>query len=239
MSCGIYIIKNKINQKIYIGQSVDIEERWVKHCAGYGIAHNSAIDMAIQKYGKENFTLEIIELCQREELNEKEAYYADLYNSYAPNGYNINKCGEAFHNPQRDKEISCYNITTGQLIKTYPSTHEAERNGYLRQSIVPAAEQKGRSKTAYDMLWQWGHAPNIEIVKPKAGKHGGKTVYRYNLESGEYIDSFKSLADAERYLNKPGGNKNISSVCNHKRKYAYGYIWSYNLYNNILVEETQ
>lgn len=140
MSCGIYIIKNKINQKVYIGQSVDIEERWIKHCAGYGISHNSAIDMAIQKYGKDNFILEIVELCEREKLNEKEAYYADLYKSYVPNGYNINKCGETFHNPQNDKEISCYNIITGQLIKTYSSAHEAERNGYLRQCIVPAAE---------------------------------------------------------------------------------------------------
>lgn len=88
------------------------------------------------------------------------------------------------------------------------------------------------------MLWQWGHAQNIEVIKPKAGKHGGKTVYRYDLKTGNYIDSFKSLADAERYLDKPGGNKNISAVCNHKRKYAYGYIWSYNLYNNIL-EDTK
>ena len=194
--------------------------------------------MAIKKYGKENFILEIIELCSREELNEKEAYYADLYNSYAPNGYNINKCGEAFHNPLNDKKISCYDILTGKLIKTFSSTHEADRQGYLRQSIAAVADQTKRGKTAYDMLWRWGDAPNTEIIKPKAGKHGGKTVYRYDLKSGDYIDSFKSLADAERYLNKPGGNKNISAVCNHKRKYAYGYIWSYNLYNNIL-EDTK
>ena len=87
------------------------------------------------------------------------------------------------------------------------------------------------------MLWEWGHAPQIAIIKPKAGKHGGKKVYRYNKDTGEFIDSFKSLADAERYLNKPGGNKNISSVCNGKRNYAYNYIWSYNLYNNILEEQ--
>jgi len=239
MSCGIYIIKNLINQKVYIGQSVNIEERWIKHCAGYGIMHNSAIDAAIKKYGKNNFSLEILELCNREELNNKEAYYANLYNSYAPNGYNINICGEAFHNPKHDKEISCYDISTGILIKTFTCTHEADRQGYLRQSIVATADQKGYSKTAYNMLWQWGHEQRIPIIKPQAGKHGGKLVYRYNKDTGEFIDSFKSLVDAERYLNKPGGNKNISSVCNGKRKYAYNYRWSYSLYNNILEEQNK
>lgn len=239
MSCGIYIIKNLLNQKIYIGQSVNIEERWKQHCAGYGITHNSAIDIAIQKYGKDNFSLEILELCPRDKLNNKEIYYADLYDSYIPNGYNINICGEAFHNPKNDKEISCYNLLTGILIKTFSCTHEADRQGYLRQNIVAAADQKGRSKTAYNMVWQWGHERQIPIIKPLAGKHGGKLVYRYNKDTGEFIDSFKSLADAERYLNKPGGNKNISAVCNGKRPCAYNYKWSYNLYNNILEEQNK
>ena len=47
---------------------------------------------------------------------------------------------------KNDKEISCYNLLTGILIKAFSCTHEADRQSYLRQSIVSAAEQKGRSK---------------------------------------------------------------------------------------------
>ena len=236
MACGIYIIKNKLNNKAYIGQAVRINDRFYDHKHGYGIDHHSAIDLAIQKYGENNFIFEILKECSKDELNYWEAYYADLYNSYAPNGYNIAKCGEVFHNPNQDKEISCYNLKTGELIQTFYSTHEADRSGYCRQSIVNIANGLYASKTAYNMLWAWGHEPQIEIIKPKAGPNGGKDVHQYNL-TGEYINTFKSLSDAERYLNKPGGNKNISSVCNGKRKSAYGYIWSYQLYNNIKLGE--
>ncbi len=235
MACGIYIIQNLLNGKVYIGQAVDINNRFYDHKHGYGIEHNSAIDMAIQKYGEENFRFDTLKECKREELNHYEVYYAELYNSYAPNGYNINKCGEAFHNPKNDKQISCYDINTGVLIKTFSSTHEADRQGYNRQAITCVANQKMYNKTAYNMYWAWGQEQNILINKPKAGKNGGKQVHQYEPKSGAFIKSFNSVADAERALNKPGGNKNISSVCLGKRKTAYGYIWSYQLYNNIKI----
>lgn len=235
---GIYIIKNKINNKIYIGRAVCIKDRFYDHKHGYGISHNSAIDLAIQKYGEDNFIFDIVKLCDKDELNYWENYYADYYNCYVPKGYNINKCGEAFHNPAKDKEISCYDIITGNLINTYSSAHEAGRQlNCTRQTISGAANHKGRSKTALNMFWAWGHEPHIEVQKPKAGPLGGKSVHQYNKDTGDFIQTFYSVGDAERYLNKVGGNKNISAVCLGKRKTAYGYIWSYNLYNNILKEK--
>lgn len=238
MACGIYIIQNKINNKVYIGQAYKISDRFYDHKRGYGISHNSAIDTAIQKYGEENFSFQILKECQKDELNYWESYYADFYNSYAPNGYNINKCGEARHNPENDKEISCYDLKTGELIKTYPSVHEANRtDNYSRCAISSIANKKYAAKTAYNMLWAWGYSPKIEIIKPLAGPNGGKTVHQYSVETEEYLKSFDSLSQAEKFLNKKGANKNISSVCLGKRKSAYGYIWSYNLYNNIKLGE--
>lgn len=86
MSIGIYKITNLINQKIYIGQSSHIEQRWKEHCRN---SSSSLISKAIKKYGKENFSFEIIELCLEEELDEKEAQYIKIYNSIVPNGYNV------------------------------------------------------------------------------------------------------------------------------------------------------
>ena len=53
---GVYKITNLINGKFYIGQSIDINYRFYEHQIGAGTAHKSAIDAAIKKYGKENFS---------------------------------------------------------------------------------------------------------------------------------------------------------------------------------------
>ena len=87
----IYIIKNDINTKVYIGQSLDAKERFKSHCKkNYD---NSLIDKAIQKYGKEHFWFEILE-SQIKNYNEREKYWIKYYNSLKPFGYNILTGGE-------------------------------------------------------------------------------------------------------------------------------------------------
>lgn len=83
---GIYKIENLINHKIYIGQSIHIERRWTEHC---NKKSKSVISQAIQKYGKQNFSFQVIKECEPEQLNELEEYYIKKYNSVTPNGYNI------------------------------------------------------------------------------------------------------------------------------------------------------
>jgi group I intron endonuclease len=62
MRKDIYIIKNKINNKVYIGQAIDSHKRFISHCSrAKRNIDNSPIHDAINKYGKENFYYEIIE----------------------------------------------------------------------------------------------------------------------------------------------------------------------------------
>ena len=86
MSIGIYKIENLVNHKIYIGQSLHIEKRWQEHCQ---INASSLVGKAIQKYGKQNFSFQILEECEEEKLNEREEFYIHYYKSLVPNGYNI------------------------------------------------------------------------------------------------------------------------------------------------------
>lgn len=91
--CGIYKITNMKNDKVYIGQAVDIYKRWYEHCkAGLGIdtPQGNKLYAAMLEDGLENFTFELLEECPREELNRKEAYYISLYNS-VQYGYNSTK----------------------------------------------------------------------------------------------------------------------------------------------------
>lgn len=89
---AIYKIENKINHKIYIGQSNDPERRFQDHCRIKSANDNSLITKAIQKYGKENFSLEI--LGWFEDYNKKEKEYIKQYDSRVPNGYNVAEGGE-------------------------------------------------------------------------------------------------------------------------------------------------
>ena len=95
---GIYKITNQINGKVYIGQSVNIEQRWKAHRSRpfnpKAPQYSSPLYKAIRKYGLINFTFEVIEECKQDVLNEKEEYYIALYSANDKNyGYNLTAGG--------------------------------------------------------------------------------------------------------------------------------------------------
>ena len=93
MKKSIYIIKNDINNKVYIGQSKNPINRFQEHCYFRNDRDNSIITKAINKYGKEHFWFEILEE-NIENYNDREKYWIKYYNSIRPNGYNISEGGD-------------------------------------------------------------------------------------------------------------------------------------------------
>lgn len=96
--CGIYKITNMKNNKMYIGQSVNIESRWKKHRTGpfseNNNQYNSSLYRAIRKYGIQNFRFEVIEECSKENLNDREIFWIGYYYSNNPDiGYNLTSGG--------------------------------------------------------------------------------------------------------------------------------------------------
>ena len=94
---GIYRILNTANQKSYIGQSVDIARRWkdeksASQCPA-DECYNTVLSKAFRKYGINSFVFMVLEECSREELDEREKYWAEYFDSYTPNGYNVALCG--------------------------------------------------------------------------------------------------------------------------------------------------
>lgn len=90
---GIYKITNIITGEVYIGQAVDIAKRWSEHAkCGLGIdtPQGNKLYKAMQEYGLTNFSWELLEKCNSAELNAKERFYIDLYQS-VDFGYNITK----------------------------------------------------------------------------------------------------------------------------------------------------
>lgn len=112
---GIYKITNKVNGKMYIGQSLDIYSRWTHHiwCGRKGNVekHTSPIYNAIRKYGIENFIFEIIEVVNDASLlNDKEIMYISKFNTYVhsenANGYNCTLGGGLDNSAETRYKIS-------------------------------------------------------------------------------------------------------------------------------------
>lgn len=91
---GIYKITNLKNNKSYIGQAVNISNRFKEHIkCGLGIdTPNNKLYQAMLEDGVENFSFEIVEECAREELNNREVYWIDFYQTQSY-GYNMTKGG--------------------------------------------------------------------------------------------------------------------------------------------------
>lgn len=94
--CGIYYIKNLINNKYYIGQSVNIYERWTRekyHLNCMDKAWNIHLQNAWKKYGQDNFEFAIVEKCDKDELNNREVYWIEYYDAFY-SGYNMTLGGD-------------------------------------------------------------------------------------------------------------------------------------------------
>ena len=140
---AIYKITNKLNNKIYIGQSNNPQKRWsshLSHARNNEYIGKSALYDAIRAYGENNFIFEIIGWF--EDYNEKEKYYIKLYNSKIPNGYNItdggeeppHKYGEKHHNSTYSQEV-IDNIIDDLLSHKY-TQKEIENKYNVNQQLI-------------------------------------------------------------------------------------------------------
>lgn len=81
---GIYKITNIKNQMCYVGQAVNIAERWRQHIkrgTGAEVATRNKLYPAMYEIGPENFTFEILEECTIDKLNEREQYWQEFYHA--------------------------------------------------------------------------------------------------------------------------------------------------------------
>lgn len=107
---GIYVIINKINSKVYVGQAININRRWKQH--KYKLKKNKHTNKHLQnawnKYGEENFEFMILEICNEYFLDKKEKYYIrQLYSILKNFGYNKIYGGKSNrHTEETKKKIS-------------------------------------------------------------------------------------------------------------------------------------
>src|SRR5512139_170279 len=95
---GIYCIENLVNGKKYIGQAHNIERRLYEHeyYLKKGADKATSLQLAVNKYGIENFSFYILETCEPDRLSEREVYYIYKFGTNkGRNGYNRSSGGES------------------------------------------------------------------------------------------------------------------------------------------------
>lgn len=100
MKSGIYSIKDTINNRIYIGQSVNVKIRLISHKSNLkaGKHKNVYLQRSYDKCNGEGFEFEVIEYCSIDELDEREKYWIEKYQSnHRDKGYNIQSGGHDGH----------------------------------------------------------------------------------------------------------------------------------------------
>ena len=104
---GIYKIENKVNGKVYIGQSTDIEARWQHHII-YLTEHihgNPHLQNAWNKYGSDKFNFSVIEECEYDMLTEREQYWIDYYGGIeSSKTYNLRDANIGGHLSEQTRE---------------------------------------------------------------------------------------------------------------------------------------
>lgn len=164
---GIYKIQNKINNKIYIGQSNNLERRKNEHfnCT----IPKQEIDKEINKYGKDNFTYEILEYCENKDLNYLEQYWINYYDSFY-NGYNNTKGGEI--------------IFSGNPILTREDVIEIRKAyaAHQRRSDVYEKYKDRISEGGFYHIWdgsRWGN------IMPEVFTEENKLFHKIIITQGE------------------------------------------------------
>lgn len=180
---GIYKITNNINGKIYIGQSNNIQRRFLEH-KNRGATSRIPVDIAIQKYGKENFSFEIIEECTIEQLNQKEMYWISYFNS-VENGYNCSVGGD-------QQSIGSNNgraiLTEDEvkIIRTAYNNHERRKDVY----------EQFKDKIAFSSFARIWDGTSWTHIMPEVLTEDNKRYYSKEATNGEKSFNAK-LTDKE------------------------------------------
>lgn len=221
----IYKITNKLNGKVYIGQTINtVDQRWKRHVYD-SKTKDTHFARAIRKYGAENFIVETIDTAEStKELNEKEIYWIKYYNSNKE-GYNSTDGGDDTYtykyrteeemeqtkekirqtklggkNPMAVK-VKCRNEQTGE---EYHFDSLSEMQTFLKGDNHNFITRRCRHQIdyLYEGIWNIAYEED-EYRKLNSYKKNGrqKRVLIKNLETNEEIE-FPSFAAAERHYNK-------------------------------------
>lgn len=254
--CGIYMIKNQYNDKVYIGQSKDIKHRWSTHRTELNANRhvNRHLQGAWNKYGANMFTFEILEECAQDQLDIKEKYYINLYNSYI-NGYNLDKGGNGVvgfkHTEDQLKKmrkasnplsVLQFDLNFNLMSHFDSCSHAAKTLKYTKDCILRCCNHDGKmcykdsywvyEQEYYNENFSWSKYLNREKIchiERNTNKKHCRKIYQYTKDKN-LVHVWDSFSDLE----KAGFTRHaVLDICNQRKnkKTHKGFLWTYDDYD--------
>lgn len=205
---GIYKITKKENGKSYIGQSINVKERLNQHRWKHD--NTSPIDLSIAKNGQDKYLFEIIEECPREDLDTRERYWIEFYNTYKGFGYNCNSGGSQFSGEDNGRAL----LTEKDVIKirTAYNNHERRKDAYEEYKDYLSFSQFAR-------IWDgtsWGY------IMPEVYTEENKRFYMKEATNGEKSPNAKFMNEEVLNLRKLYVDKTAKFLYNnYKDRISY------------------
>lgn len=223
---GIYCIENIKSKKKYIGQSKNINDRWLKHISelNHNKHHNDYLQKSWNKYGGNAFTFYVLEYCVIDKLDEKEIFYIDLYNTMdRAQGYNLKsggQNGQCNYSEETQKKMSESTKNTYQN----PERRKIQRENALIQWQNPEIKKKISGKNNF----MYGKHHTEEARKKISEKRKGLQSPKRNntpVFCIELRQVFKDATEASKTLLIDSSA--ILKVCRKERKTCGGYHWEF------------
>ena len=228
----IYKFTNKINGKIYIGQSIDINARKRSHindayCKGKD--SNCPFHQAIIKYGENEFNFEIIEECPKELLNEREKYWIQYYDSYH-NGYNASPGGDNCGERSDGRALLLYDLEGNFVKETHNIASTARELGVGYQTVYQLLQGTRKSTKGFQIKYKESE-DFPKTIEPYNSRQGGSFVVLQLDKNDNILNEYKSVNEAARQTGCDCST--ISKVCRGKLKTHGGFKWKYKEVENI------
>ena len=226
----IYKVTNLINGKIYIGQSINDDPKYL----GSGIF----IKNAIEKYGKDNFVKETIDFTDSiDKLNEKEIYWIEKYNSTDKNiGYNLCSGGKGFkiYHGKSDEQISEIHENLSKIHKEKwnnmiikMSEEDLKKLSESRSEIskkswdISDEEYKekcrriseGLKNSNFDFKTQlrnyWDNLNEEEIIKINQKRNSSNSEFWKNMSKEDYKKRCENISIGKSFINQSDISSNF------------------------------
>lgn len=165
MNGFIYIIRNTVNQKVYIGQTrTSVEQRWKEHLR-HAKNGDQLINRAMRKYGTDKFYVETLEICSIDVLDEREIYYIGLFDSTdKAKGYNVSLGGNTPKFKEKALNISVLiDLYTNKRLSLSTIASKFNTTIWIVRRELKRQEIKIRDR--HDSATRFSHIPKEELLK--------------------------------------------------------------------------
>jgi len=206
---GIYKITSP-SGKIYIGQSINIYQRWSNYRSLNKKSTGLKLLNSFQKYGVENHVFEVIEECPLETLNKQETYWKQYYlNEFNNNWSRLLFCELYDLGGGPRSELVKLKISNSSKNKKYSEESKQKMSNSKKDKPLSPIHKQKLAKIRLSENWKQ------QIRKP---------ILQFD-KNNNFIKEWNSIKEAGESLNI--NQSNISSVCSGRFKTAGKFIWKF------------